>query len=171
MKYVMICLIPTLCSVGMMSIGCDDDDDATDSDNAAADGDTDTDTDTDADADQGIPAPKEGPAYQDDGAHHLGVGSDAGPETMAGEDAILTDGHYGWGNPDCWVCHRDEIKRPGLCVDCHGSNGSPIQPKNHASDPIYEMCLSCHLPLRYVHLGKADNYELEDCIKCHYMPE
>jgi all-trans-retinol 13,14-reductase len=107
-----------------------------------------------------------------------GEPDDSAPVTIPAPDAIssatpgvdsarLTDGHHGWGDADCYACHslvhNDAGYSPDECSTCHGGNGAPERPLDHADDH----CTGCHGDS---HAG----LEIPDpngCIACHRYAE
>ena len=78
-------------------------------------------------------------------------------------DKTLTASHFGWKVGNCFTCHEDPHKAgytPRVCVTCHGTNGAPARPDNHAT---YTDCNDCHSTN---HTG--DNFVApQDCTPCH----
>lgn len=68
------------------------------------------------------------------------------PFDISNAKAPLTESHFGWGQPDCQLCHNSETNKghvtealsPFECAQCHGSNGAP---EGHGMDTT---CGWCH---------------------------
>jgi len=74
----------------------------------------------------------------------------------------LNIAHGGYGNPDCLSCHND-VHNAGYkdvqCAMCHGANGAPVRPDDHALGN----CLDCHDD---AHAG-VGFHPSQDCTSCH----
>ena len=74
----------------------------------------------------------------------------------------LDKDHVGFGEADCANCHvsaHSSPNRPGQCASCHGSNGAPERPVDHAK----VSCDGCHTES---HRGLAFLSPV-DCAGCH----
>ncbi len=77
------------------------------------------------------------------------------------EGSLLDGQHPGWEGAGCAECHAlvHGATQPAGCVVCHGSNGAPPRPVDHADDG----CGGCHAAS---HEGRAFQGP-GDCRACH----
>ncbi|MBM4355440.1 MAG: NAD(P)/FAD-dependent oxidoreductase [Deltaproteobacteria bacterium] len=117
----------------------------------------------------GQPADVPRPADADSATGDVGPLGDDVVQALTGAsphvaEAVLTEKHGGWGNPDCAACHQD-VHAAGFgiaaCVGCHGTNGAPFRKMRgqHASN---EGCAGCHAGA-HAAAGIAEG----DCRVCH----
>ena len=81
------------------------------------------------------------------------------------DGTLLGTEHPGWGTPDCAGCHAllHGATIPAGCATCHGSNGAPTRPMNHADDGCDGCHASSHPDRTFPSTG--------DCRACHgYAP-
>jgi len=124
---------------------CGDDDDQSPSDQQQNDDDAQTDDDqSDDDADDDTSPPD--------------ALTSASPQR---DSSLLSEGHTGWKNADCFSCHQDVHLGgfiPGECVSCHGDNGATRRPAGHQNSG----CLDCHADKH-----PDMNFEEKHCTACH----
>lgn len=77
------------------------------------------------------------------------------------QSMVLSATHSGWGMAGCQQCHLawHGGHRAPDCVVCHGRNGAPDRPEEHASDGCGSCHESAHTELGFQPPG--------DCASCH----
>ncbi len=82
--------------------------------------------------------------------------------TPAAASLELGTSHVGFGKADCANCHakaHTSSNRPGQCASCHGPNGAPARPLDHA----LAGCAGCHESSH----GGLGFESPSDCAGCH----
>ncbi len=80
-------------------------------------------------------------------------------------DTTLTESHTGWEMADCLSCHpqnHDAGYTSQVCTTCHGGNGAPKRPADHAATS----CRTCHDSIH----SSLSFTDPQDCLICHRYP-